>query len=54
MGWFKELLMRLYLIDRPVGVRKKDDRRQGERRWEGQPNAQGRRRKDRRKDQRRG
>jgi hypothetical protein len=36
MGWFRELLMKLYLVDRPVADRqKKRDRRKGERRWKG-------------------
>ncbi len=35
MGWFKELLMTLYLMDRPIANRKKVDRRNDDRRWRG-------------------
>jgi hypothetical protein len=61
MGWFKELLMKLYLIDRPVADRKKkNDRRKGDRRWKGPqydfptPRHEPRRKKERRKSERRG
>jgi len=56
MGWFKELLMKLYLIDRPIADRKKQERRKGSRRWEELPKAlrEPRRRKERRKGKRRG
>jgi len=56
MGWFKEILMKLYLVDRPVSSRKGRDRRKDERRWEGQvsPSKDPRRKKDRRKKPRRG
>lgn len=58
-NWFKEILMRLYLIDRPVMKRGKVDRRKGERRWSGPegdlPSSgnDSRRKKDRRKKKRR-
>jgi hypothetical protein len=56
MGWFKEILMKLYLVDRPVASRKGPDRRKGPRRWSGQahPAKDPRRKKDRRKGPRRG
>ena len=60
MAWFKELLMKFYLTDRPVADRKKQDRRKEERRWTGsegdKPSSFGasRRKKDRRKKNRRG
>lgn len=59
MGWFTEILMKLYLIDRPVADRKRSDRRKSERRWQGpegdMPKAlhDPRRRKERRKKKRR-
>ena len=59
MGWFKELLMNLYLIDRPVVNRSKRDRRKSDRRWQGpegdlpKPLRDPRRRKERRKKKRR-
>lgn len=34
-NWFKGILMRLYILDRPVVRRDKKDRRKGERRWKG-------------------
>ncbi len=58
-NWFKEILMRLYLIDRPVVKRTKADRRKEERRWSGaegdkpSPAGDPRRKKDRRKKKRR-
>jgi len=58
MGWFKELLMKLYLIDRPIADRRAD-RRKGDRRWIGpdgdRPSASHdpRRKGDRRKKKRR-
>jgi len=58
-NWFKELLMRLYLVDRPVGSRQ-GDRRKEERRWSGPPGEartplkDPRRKGERRKNQRRG
>ena len=58
-NWFKELLMRLYLVDRPVASRQ-GDRRKEERRWSGAPGEarsplkDPRRKRDRRKSQRRG
>lgn len=56
MGWFKEILMNLYLVDRPIADRKKKERRKGSRRWEEQAKAlkDPRRRKERRKVKRRG
>jgi len=56
MGWFKEILMKLYLVDRPVASRKGQDRRKAPRRWEGQvsPSRDPRRKKDRRQKGRRG
>lgn len=59
MGWFKELLMNLYLIDRPIVSRGRSDRRKGPRRWSGPegdkptPPRDPRRKKERRKKKRR-
>lgn len=58
--WLREILMKLYLIDRPVAKRDRKDRRKDERRWLGEegdmPGARSgsRRKKDRRKGPRRG
>ena len=58
-NWFKEILMRFYLVDRPVAHRSKLDRRKGERRWSGpegdkpNPAKDPRRRKERRTKKRR-
>ena len=60
MGWFRELLMKLYLVDRPVAVREKKERRRNDRRWKGPlhdiPTARtdARRKKERRTSERRG
>jgi hypothetical protein len=59
MGWFKELLMNLYLIDRPIAHRGKPDRRKADRRWKGpegdmpRPRRDPRRKRERRKKKRR-
>lgn len=58
--WFKEILRKLYLLDRPVAKRSRKDRRRSDRRWQGfegdKPTAvsDSRRRKERRKAGRRG
>ncbi len=59
-NWIKEILMRLYLIDRPIASRGRGDRRKDERRWGGPEGDMPRRRpdprrkRDRRKKTRRG
>ncbi|HVZ80481.1 MAG TPA: hypothetical protein VHE12_06705 [bacterium] len=60
IGWLKDILRKLYLLDRPVVQRSKKDRRHNDRRWQGaegdKPKAAAdpRRRKERRKTRRRG
>jgi hypothetical protein len=59
-NWLKEILMKLYLMDKPVAARKGVDRRKGEKRWQGpghdkpRPLRDPRRKRERRKKERRG
>ncbi|HTC20016.1 MAG TPA: hypothetical protein VK859_04160 [bacterium] len=59
-NWFKELLMKLRIIDRPVASRSRKDRRKDERRWQGpdgakpRPSRDPRRKRERRQKGRRG
>lgn len=58
-NWIREILIKLYLLDRPVAQRDKKDRRKVERRWKGsegdfpKPTRDSRRKKERRKKKRR-